>query len=69
MTDDERRAHADVQSLGSAELACDEAARGIAYRFQSLDEKHSDARDEFHNGTHLDSESEYVGYAVDYFGP
>ena len=58
MSYDKSRTHAYVQAVGAFEFACYEAACGVAYRFQSLYEKYSHARNKLHDGAHLDTQSE-----------
>ena len=67
MSDDESRGHTDVELLVSSEFLCDEFARGFRDRLETFNEESCDAWDEFHDSTHLDTESEGCRDVVDEF--
>ena len=67
MSDDEGRGHTDIEFLISSELLGDEFACGFGDRLETFDEEACDAWDEFHDGTHLDTESEGGRDVVDEF--
>ena len=67
MPDDEGRGHADIELLVGSELLGYEFACSLGDRFETFDEESGDAWDEFHDGTHLDTETEGGRDVVDEF--
>ncbi len=64
MADDQCGAHSYIQPGGSLELAGDQLAGSVAYRFQALDEQSCDTGNELHHSTHLNTKTEYIWYTV-----
>ncbi len=69
MADYKSRAHADAQAVGPLKLAGNQAAGSVGDRFQTFDEEHRDARNQFHDGSHLDAKAEDIGNLVDNLAP
>ena len=64
MTDDQRRAHADVQPGSVLEFAGYQLARSIGNRHQTLNEQSRNAGNQFHDGSHLYAQHQNLGQFV-----
>ena len=69
VADDQGRTHADVQTGILTEFAGYHLARGIGNGAQTFDEQSRDARNQLHDGSHLDTQSEDTRNAVHQFLP
>ncbi len=67
MPDDECRGHADIELLVGSEFLGYEFACSLGDRLETFDEESGDAWDEFHDGSHLDTQSEGGRDVVDEF--